>query len=1291
MIGSHIADRYRLDAEIGRGGMGAVYRAYDTTLHRDVAIKLLSATGLGTEGKARLMNEARAVASLNHPNIVAIFDAGESPSENGIGDPIPYIVMELLDGQTLHDRPPESLGETLELTRQLCSALGHAHDNDIIHRDLKPENVMLVGEASVKLMDFGLARSLTTRVTTEGTVIGTLFYMAPEMIMGQEVDGRVDLYALGIMLYEMTAKRLPFEADDPVAVLTQHLHAPTVPPSTHNPELSPGIDRLIVSLMAKEPEGRPISAAAVLAALDGLERPQVLAEESRSMSTLDRIVRGRLIGRSQEMVEAQTMWNQTVAAQGQLLLVSGEPGVGKTRLVEELVTQAHVSGGRVLSGASYAEGGSPYAPFRMILRDALNDDVLTDVFDIPDDVLADLLTLVPEYRARYPELPDMNPGDPQVERQRLLDNIAHYFNLLSSRAPLLLVIEDAHWADSGTISLMLHLARSCTRQRLMMAITYREVEIVEARALHRALLDLQRERRAARIKLSRLDKEGTRELMATLFDEEITPEFLEGFYRETEGNPFFIEEIAKALVESGQLTFEDGRWHHPPIEELGIPQSIQVAVQTRASALSELSQKILEQAAVLGRVFDLPALELATEQDEDSLVDALEEALVAQLIEEVTGSEDRGAGSRFSFVHALVPASLVEGLRALQRRRLQRRAAIAFESLRPDDFEVLAYHFIEAGQLDKGIHYLLQAGDRARVQYAHEEAIESYRAAIDYLKEKGQLEKAAHTLMKLGLAYNNAFEFAQSRQAYQEGFALWQQTNVSPSAESAQPAPHALRLRMREPKTLDPGFQNGLEMDYIQQLFCGLVQMTVEMDIVPDVAQSWEVMGEGRRYRFHLRDDVYWSDGVQVTAKDFAFAWRRVLTPQYDSENARAFFTIKNGHAYHREQSADWDEVGVRILDPLSIEVELERPDSTFLYVLSFPFTFALPQHQALKSGIDGPDAPWMSWDRLVTNGPFRLEVWENGQRLSFKANPTYHGRRSGNLEGVEIIFPGSDKDEGRLSLYEKDLLDEVSLAAAHAVQARNRFAADHVSYPFLSTSYYYFDTTREPFKDPRVRRALTLATDRERLSESLHQGLTFPATGGFVPPGMPGHTAGIALPFDPEQARRLLSEAGYGEKGSFPLAKLLTGGYVGIMNGEFLTEQWRDLLGISIEIEEIDVRTYTGLSQRDPALPPALSLGGWSADYPDADNFLRLGSFRGTSGWRHEGYERLIRQAREMTDQSRRLALYRQAEQILVEEAPLVPFAYTRRSLLIKPWVRRFPTSPISEVFWKDVVIEPH
>jgi predicted ATPase len=295
----------------------------------------------------------------------------------------------------------------------------------------------------------------------------------------------------------------------------------------------------------------------------------------------------------------------------------------------------------------------------------------------------------------------------------------------------LLVVEDAHWADSGTLFLLRHLARHTRRQRVLIVATHREVEVDKARPLHKVSLDLHRERLVTQLRLLRLDQEQTRELLAVLFAEEITPEFLEGIFRETEGNPFFIEEVCKALVESGKLYYEHGRWDRPSIEELGIPQSVRVAIQARVGKLPADSQETLRLAAVLGRQFDFDTLVEASELDEDTLTDGLEGAERAQLVEEVS----REGGGTFAFVHGLIATTLVEGLRTVRRRRLHRRAAAAIETQRPDDFEALAYHYNQAGEPEKAIDYLLQAGDRAHRLGVSLEAIDFYQLALQKAAE----------------------------------------------------------------------------------------------------------------------------------------------------------------------------------------------------------------------------------------------------------------------------------------------------------------------------------------------------------------------------------------------------------------------------------------------------------------------------------------------------------------------------------------------------------------------------
>lgn len=261
MIGELLNERYRIDSELGRGGMGVVYQGYDIKLERDVAVKILSELGLGTEGHSRLIREAQSVAKLNHPNIVTIYDVGEY-------EKTPFIVMELIEGHSLHEHPPENIEETISITRQLCAALEHAHDQGIIHRDIKPENVLITPNHQIKLMDFGLARTDASILTQEGAIVGTIYYISPEQVQGKQVDGRTDLYALGVMLYEFTTGELPFASNNIIELIAQHLNAPVRPPNLTNIEIPTPLNDLILQLLNKDPNDRPRSASQVLHIID---------------------------------------------------------------------------------------------------------------------------------------------------------------------------------------------------------------------------------------------------------------------------------------------------------------------------------------------------------------------------------------------------------------------------------------------------------------------------------------------------------------------------------------------------------------------------------------------------------------------------------------------------------------------------------------------------------------------------------------------------------------------------------------------------------------------------------------------------------------------------------------------------------------------------------------------------------------------------------------------------------------------------------------------------------------
>jgi serine/threonine protein kinase len=290
-----------------------------------------------------MRHAANAMARLGeHPNVVTVLDIGEEDGNR-------YIVTQYVRGGSVADllsarRPqPLELPRAMRIAVQTCRALAHAHAHAILHRDVKPANVWLMPDGTVKLGDFGLALSLDhTQLTQEDMRVGTAAYVAPEQALGSEVSPQSDLYALGVMLYEMAAGRRPFYGNTALAVISQHVNSRPVAPSWHNPAIHDALDRLILELLAKSPADRPTSAAVVADALEAMltGAPPAEAEPApvRQKTSLDRLAGGVFVGRTREMTQLREGLEAALAGRGRLLLVSGEPGSGKTRLTEELTT-----------------------------------------------------------------------------------------------------------------------------------------------------------------------------------------------------------------------------------------------------------------------------------------------------------------------------------------------------------------------------------------------------------------------------------------------------------------------------------------------------------------------------------------------------------------------------------------------------------------------------------------------------------------------------------------------------------------------------------------------------------------------------------------------------------------------------------------------------------------------------------------------------------------------------------------------------------------------------------------
>jgi oligopeptide transport system substrate-binding protein len=466
-------------------------------------------------------------------------------------------------------------------------------------------------------------------------------------------------------------------------------------------------------------------------------------------------------------------------------------------------------------------------------------------------------------------------------------------------------------------------------------------------------------------------------------------------------------------------------------------------------------------------------------------------------------------------------------------------------------------------------------------------------------------------------------------------------------------------------------------------LFSGLVTLTPELDVMPDVAMNWEILDGGRTYIFNLRQDVLWSDGRAVTAGDFVYSWRRALDPIHGSPMSQILFDIWGAADYHRGKRIRVHELGIEALNDLTLRVRLERPIGHFLQLLTQSVAMPLPRHVVEKHG----DA-WTDTSHIVTNGPFLLASLDKEQTLVLQRNHAYHGHFPGNVERIEV--PVISEPETLLTLYEDEELDVLYIWPFPVEMFQRliqRYADDFVDWPSFTTTCVRFDVSRPPFDDARVRRAFTLATDREAMIKAHELGRAFPVTGGFVPPGMAGHVPDIALPYNPEEARQLLAEAGYPDGTGMPELTALIHPWVMIWAPDHIFKPWRSELGVRISWELVE---WSKIEERVERERPHISTSGWMADYPDPDSFLRVG-LQSLSNWQDGNYRSLVEQARCSMSQAERLGLYQQAEKILVKEAPILPLVYRHYQMLVKPWVKNYRPQALLNSYWKDVIIEPH
>jgi serine/threonine protein kinase/tetratricopeptide (TPR) repeat protein len=789
-----IGNRYQLHEKLGEGGMGAVYRAADRLTGDSVALKrVLISTPTGTPVPATdhnasrlrlsLAREFQTLASLRHPNVIGVEDYGFDASQQ------PYFTMSLLESpQTILEIGEKApLEEKIDLLIQLLQALAYLHRRGVLHRDLKPANVLVEDKKYVRVLDFGLATAQEQQ--NPETVEGTVTYMAPEVIQRTGVSKASDLYAVGVMAYELFTGRYPFDTTNINKLLrsvfytepdlktitnltetqlaTIKTRAGSKPPAkdaadktdtppTENvdwaknaPEIaSTDLAVIVGKLMAKDPKARYQNAEDVINDLYVLIG-QPAYEESHAVRE-SFLQAASFVGRDEELGMLTAALLNAVDGHGSAWLVGGESGVGKSRLMDELRIQSLVDGATVIRGQAVAEGGLPYQVWREPIRRLV---LSTELSDIEAGVLKEILPEISTLLGR--EVQDAPVLEGKAKQQRL--NLAIVDLFRKQKQPIVLLLEDLHWAGVSLQPLRM-LVEAVKTLPLLVVGTYRNDEMPElAGELPGADL----------INLNRLSESSIADLSVSMLGEAgKQPQVLAFLQRETEGNVFFMIETVRALAE------EAGRLR--AVGDMQLPEQIfaggvQQIIQRRLGRVPDLYHPLLKLAAVIGRRLDFELMtQLDSQTDLDSWLSMCANVAVFDRQDE-----------QWRFAHDKLREALLKDLKADERVTLNRQVAEAIEKTYPNDkgqAASLMEHWHQAGDTPKEAAYAQIAGEQALAISNSKGAIDLYSRALKLIAQDKQTVRAT-LLVDLAKSHEITSNYATAKQHLSDGLELAQHAN----------------------------------------------------------------------------------------------------------------------------------------------------------------------------------------------------------------------------------------------------------------------------------------------------------------------------------------------------------------------------------------------------------------------------------------------------------------------------------------------------------------------------------
>ena len=1011
-----------------------------------------------------------------------------------------------------------------------------------------------------------------------------------------------------------------------------------------------------------------------------------------------------LVGRAAEMGALSQALAELSSGRGGIVSILGEAGIGKSRLLAE-ARQGPGQGLRWLEGRSLSYGQA--LPFWSLIE-LVKQDLGLGEADPEARVLAvlrrrvnalfgeranEVLPYLAHWIGVHPvgELGERVRGlDGETLKRQALLGLVEYFKRAAAEQPLVLVFEDLHWADPSTLEGLEKLLALTDRAALLLLLPAR-TEREHGSWKLKLKAESEYAHRFTQIELKPLSGADTDLLVERMLAEASLPDSVHRLILErSEGNPFYLEEIVRNLIEQGVLVREGQTWKAgSEIARVEIPATLQGVLLARIDRLNEDVRRTLELASVIGKTFLYRLLEAISEA-ERHLDEHLSQLQRSDLVREKT----RRPELEYMFKHALTQEAAYNSLLIERRTEFHRKVGEALEQLfadrQPELYGLLAHHFDAAGDSERAIGYWIKAGDKARLENSQAEAIQSYQRALAQLNQTEECEQTIKTWLKLGLCYQINFEFELAHQAYEAAFVLEREFRANhPHTQAGgtqQEQPCRLRICYSGMpiETLDPAMSyNTNSMVMAKNVFAGLAELDCETNVVPHVARSWEVLDGGTRYLFHLRDDVRWTDGTPVTAEDFEWTWKHNLARVATSYPGSLLDDIVGARDIREGRVPDPDRVGVRALDPMTFEVRLITPVAHFIYLVTQPFTYPLPRAVLERYGED-----WWRPEYILSNGAFRLLEFDQ-RHILLARNPDYFGEFPGNLDQFE--YNRLDSKADMLHAYQNglaDFVEDINLRDVPTGVPDN----EREEIEGLNTAALILNATEPPLDDVRLRRAIAHVVDRGKLYEVASGMRLAWHGGGIIPPEMAGHSPELGLGFDLERAQQYLAEAGYPRGKNLALLKWNIFQSASQALLEELKRQLSDPLGIQVEMVpmswEVPWENNKGFH---------IQTVSYEADYPDPENCLRQCSYYlilCNQGWRHPRFEQLVAEAVRTADRAQRLALYREADRILVdEEVVVIPlsYGYFNRRNLLKPWIKGLKLNAIGEWSLKDITIEPH